>query len=76
MSHAGLDVEVSVSTDSGVTWTRQTVPIRIGNAETYADFFVTGEQARFEVRTQSPGFRLTGFSLKLVPRGEANNYTD
>jgi hypothetical protein len=74
VSHVGLDVEVSVSTDSGATWIRQTIPIRVGNAETYADFFVTGEQARFEVRTQSPGFRLTGFSLKLIPRGESNAY--
>lgn len=73
-SHTAVNVTVSVSTDGGANWVAQTVPIRIGHSETFADFFVTGPQARFEVRVDTPGFRLTGFSLKLIPRGEANAY--
>ena len=73
-SHPPTEVEVGVSLDSGNTWTRQTVTIRSGHTETYADFFVTGPQIRFEVRAESPGFYVTGFSLKLIPRGETNAY--
>jgi hypothetical protein len=74
VSHVGSDIQVSVSTDGGMNWVRQIVPIRVGHSETFADFFVTGPQARFEVRATTPGFRFTGFSLKLIPRGEVNNY--
>ncbi len=73
-SHPPTEIEVGVSTDSGNTWTRQTLTIRTGFTETYADFFITGSQIRFEVRSTSPGFYLTGFSLKLIPRGEGNAY--
>ncbi len=72
VSHVGVDIEVGVSVDGGLTWTRQTVPIRVGHSETFADFFVTGPQARFSVKTETPGFRITGFSLKLIQRGEVN----
>jgi hypothetical protein len=74
VGHAVIDVMVSVSVDGGTNWVRQLVPIRTGQNATFADFFVTGSQARFEVRAVTPGFKLTGFSLKLIPRGEANAY--
>jgi hypothetical protein len=73
-SHPPTEVQVGVSTDSGNTWTQQTITMRTGFTETFADFFVTGSQVRFEVRCESPGFYLTGFSLKLIPRGETNAY--
>jgi len=73
-SHAPTSIQVGVSLDSGNVWTRQTVTIRSGYTETYADFFLTGPQARFEVRANSPGFYITGFSLKVVPRGESNAF--
>jgi hypothetical protein len=72
VSHVGVDVEIGVSVDGGLTWTRQTVPMRTGHSETFADFFVTGPQARFSIKTETPGFRVTGFSLKLIQRGEVN----
>lgn len=74
-SHAATTVTVSVSTDSGATaWQSQDVTIRSGEIQTFADFFVTGQQIRFRVEANSPGFFITGFAVKIIPRGEAHAY--
>ena len=72
-SHPPTSVIVSASTDSGTTWVNQTVIIRQGRTETFADFFVTGTQIRFKVQA-SAGLYVNGFSVKIIARGEANAY--
>lgn len=72
--HSPVTVTVGVSTDSGVTWENQDVTIRTGYTATFADFFVTGPQLRFRVQVESPGFYITGFGVKIIPRGEINPY--
>lgn len=74
VSHAAVEITVGISTDSGMTWTDQLVDIRQGYTETYADFFVTGSQGRFKVSAASSGIRISGFALKVIPRGEAHAY--
>jgi len=72
VSHFPTEITVSISTDSGNSWEEQTVTIRTGHTETFADFFVTGPQGRFKVRADANGVRINGFTIKIVPRGETN----
>lgn len=74
VSHAPVDIEVGVSTDSGNTWQDQTITVRQGHTQTIVDFFVTGPQARFRVNATGVQFFFTGFEVKLIPRGEYNAY--
>jgi hypothetical protein len=69
-----ISVTIGISTDSGVTYQEQSVTMRSGHTETFVDFFVTGNQARFKFRTNSPGLYINGFSVKVIPRGEINPY--
>jgi hypothetical protein len=71
---AAITVRVGISLDSGDTWQEQDVTIRTGNTETFADFFRTGPQARFRMRTDNAGLFVNGFSVKVIPRGEINPY--
>lgn len=71
---APITVTVGISTDSGDTWFEQDVVIRNGHTDTFADFFRTGPQARFRLRTQEAGLYVNGFSVKVIPRGETNPY--
>ena len=73
-SHPPVVVTVGVTTDSGLTWVNQDVTIRQGRVETFADFFVTGPQVRFRVKATTTGFLLTGYVVKIIPRGESNPY--
>jgi len=74
VSHYPSEIIVGFSTDSGSTWEEQTVTIRTGFTETFADFIATGTQGRFKVRSSGQGIRLSGFAVKVVPRGETNVY--
>jgi hypothetical protein len=73
VSHPNTSITVSISTDSGVSWLDQTIVIRQGYTETYADFFVTGPQFRFKVQTTGV-LKITGFVVKVITRGETNAY--
>ena len=73
-SHSPMTVTVGISLDSSLTWTEIDVTIRVGRTSTFADFFVTGPQARFQVKCVPPGFVINGFAVKILPRGEANDY--
>jgi hypothetical protein len=73
-THIPLSVTVSISTDQGASWIDVPVQIQTGVAQTFVDFFQTGPQARFSVQATSPGFTLSGFGLKVVPRGESQPY--
>ena len=73
-SHAPQSVDIGVSTDSGLTWEEQTVNIAQGHFSTQIDMFMTGPQVRFRMRSVSPGFFISGFSMKIIARGEANVY--
>ncbi len=73
-SHSPITVTVGISLDSGLTWTERDVTMQLGRTQTMADFFVTGPQARFQVKAIPPGFIINGFALKILPRGEANDY--
>jgi len=72
-THEASSVTVSVSTDSGTSWQDQSVTIRAGYNQTFADFFVTGHQIRFKVQTEDD-LGLNGFDMKIIPRGETNAY--
>ena len=72
--HPSVDITVGVSTDSGITYQDQIVTMRTGYTTTFADFFVTGPQVRFRVRTDTAGFYINGFGVKIIPRGEINPY--
>lgn len=72
-THSAVDVEISASTDEGINWTTQTVTIRQGWNQTFADFFVTGTTIRFMIRASSP-IAVLGWSVKIAARGEANAY--
>lgn len=72
--HPPTEILAGVSTDSGVAWTERTVTMRQGHTETFVDFFVTGPQARFRVRAETPGYFIEGFAIKAIPRGEVNPY--
>jgi hypothetical protein len=72
VSHFPTELIVGISTDSGANWGEQTVTIRTGYTKTFADFFVTGSQGRFKVRADANGVRISGFTIKIIPRGEAN----
>lgn len=74
VSHPAVDVTVSMSTDGGANWTQQIVTIRSGFPETYADFFVTGSEMMYKVECNVPTAAITGFSIKLIARGESNAY--
>ena len=73
-SHYPAELTVGFSTDSGAVWQEQVINIRTGFTESYADFFVTGTQGRFRVKSDGAGIRLSGFAVKVVPRGESNAY--
>ena len=73
-SHSPINVTVGVSLNSGLNWEEQDVLIAQGRTETYVTVFVTGPQVRFRIRAISPGFFISGFSIKLIPRGETNYY--
>ena len=74
-THAAVTITVGASTDSGETiWEEQDVIIRAGRTQTFADFFITGPQVRFRVRASSPGFYLSGFAVKIIPRGESHAF--
>lgn len=69
-THPPSTITVGVSTDSGVTWNEQDITIREGYTQSFADFFVTGNQVRFRIKS-SEGFYISGFSVKLIARGES-----
>jgi hypothetical protein len=71
VSHPAIIITIGISTDSGVSWYEQDITIRTGYTETFCDFISTGRQARFRLRATTPGFNLTGLSIKVAPRGEA-----
>jgi len=74
-SHPPTVITVGVSTDSAATdWVEQDVTIATGNVQTYADFFVTGSQIRFRVKATTGDVHITGFAVKIIPRGESNAY--
>jgi hypothetical protein len=73
--HPAVPVKVSISQDSGVNWLPdQTVTIRNGETETYVDFFTTGTQHRFRIKTEEGPIAFSGFSVRIVPRGQDNAY--
>jgi len=74
VSHPATVVTIGISMDSGITWTEQDITMRTGFTETFCDFLATGRQARFRFKAQTPGFNLTGLSIKVAPRGEAYAY--
>jgi hypothetical protein len=71
VSHPATVVTIGISTDSGVSWYEQDITMRTGFTETFCDFISTGRQARFRLKATTPGFNITGLSIKVVPRGEA-----
>lgn len=73
-SHYATSLLVAASTDSGETWTEQTVTVRTGYTHTFADFVVTGPQVRFRVRANASGIEIRGYTVKIIPRGETNEY--
>jgi len=73
-SHPPTVITVGVTTDSGMNWTEQDITIRTGDVQTFADFFVTGSQVRFRVKATNGGVSITGFAVKIIPRGESNAY--
>lgn len=74
ISHPPTVVTIGISTDSGVTWYDQEITMRTGYSETFCDFITTGRQARFRLTADTPGFNITGMSIKVAPRGEAYAY--
>ena len=72
-SHAPVTVTIGISTDSGDTWSQQDITMRSGYTETFVDFFITGNQMRFSIKNDE-GFYISGFSVKILPRGESNAY--
>jgi len=73
--HPATVVQVALSEDSGRTWSADVpVTIRNGQTDTFVDFFNTGNQHRFRVKTEEGPIAFNGFSVKIVPRGEANAY--
>ncbi len=72
-SHPPSTITVGVSTNSGVGWAEQDVVIRNGHTQTFADFFVTGSQLRFRIKS-TQAFYISGFAVKLIPRGESHAY--
>lgn len=69
-----ITITAGISLDSGDTWVERDVVIRAGFVDTFVDFFQTGPQARFRMRTNDAGFYINGFSVKVIPRGETNPY--
>ena len=74
VGHAAVPVDVAISTDSGLTWSTQSVILRTGFSETFADFFITGNHVRFRVLSAERALYLNGVALKIIPRGEINAY--
>ena len=72
-AHAAITLTVGVSLDSGTTWQEQDITLRSGHTTSFADFFVTGNQIRFRIKSES-AFYITGFNVSLIPRGEAYDY--
>lgn len=73
ISHAPTPITIGISLDSGVSWSDTVVTVNPDTTQTIADFFVTGPQGRMRVYA-TENLQLTGFSLKLVGRGEINAY--